>query len=94
MLTNRLDVPVRSLFASLLPDERRNDSHFVWLSNFDAERFWASSSAIKIPSLTQPDDQAMVNRLEEMTLLLAEDPDQAFGIFLTAQFPHEGVDTL
>lgn len=51
------------------------DGALLWLGNFEAERHWDHPGAIHLPSVTQPSDSAIVNRLEEMTLLLAGAPD-------------------
>ena len=63
------------MFADLLPTEARNEARFLWLSNFEAERFWAPAGAVQLPKISQGDDVAVVNRLEEMSLFLAEYPD-------------------
>jgi hypothetical protein len=66
---------VRACFASLAPPEAQNNLRFVWLNNFEAERFWVPRHALQLPKLSQPSDAAIVNRLEEMCLFLAQDPD-------------------
>jgi len=63
------------MFADLLPADARNEARFLWLSNFEAERFWAPAGAVQLPKISQGDDVAVVNRLEEMSLFLAEYPD-------------------
>jgi len=65
----------RALFASLLPPQAQSSFRFVWLNNFEAERFWAPRNAIQLPKFSQPADMAIVNRLEEMGLFLAQYPD-------------------
>ncbi|HEV2861254.1 MAG TPA: ATP-grasp domain-containing protein [Pyrinomonadaceae bacterium] len=67
--------PVRSLFEGLVPAEERGSARFLWLSNFEAERFWAPPGAVQLPKISQGDDVAVVNRLEEKSLFLAEYPD-------------------
>jgi hypothetical protein len=47
----------------------------LWIGNFEAERFWASSRSLRLPSVAQASDLSIANRLEEMTLFLAEAPD-------------------
>nr|AQQ74979.1 hypothetical protein [uncultured bacterium] len=71
----RPDSVVRRLFTGLLPPEVREKSRFVWMSNFEAERFWADKNVAQLPKFSQPEDVAIVNRLEEMSLFLAEEPD-------------------
>jgi hypothetical protein len=61
--------------ASLLPPEAGRSPRFIWLSNFEAERAWAQAGAVRLPTISRPDDQAVVNRLEEINLFLAEAPD-------------------
>ena len=63
------------MFENLLPADARNEARFLWLSNFEAERFWAPAGAVQLPKISQGDDVAVVNRLEEMSLFLAEYPD-------------------
>jgi hypothetical protein len=75
MTSPKFDNPVRSLFADLIPAEERNDARFLWLSNFEAERFWAPAGTVQLPKISQGDDVAVVNSLEEMSLFLAEYPD-------------------
>lgn len=75
MTSPKLDNPVRSLFAGLIPAEERASARFLWLSNFEAERFWAPAGAVQLPKISQGDDVAVVNRLEEKSLFLAEYPD-------------------
>jgi Pre ATP-grasp domain/Carbamoyl-phosphate synthase L chain, ATP binding domain len=65
----------RALFASLLPPRTQSSFRFVWLNNFEAERFWAPRHAVQLPKFSQPTDVAIVNRLEEMGLFLAQYPD-------------------
>ena len=65
----------RSLFASLVPPEAGERFSFLWLSNFESERFWTNQRAVQLPKISQPADSAIVNRLEEMVLFLAESPD-------------------
>jgi hypothetical protein len=65
----------RVCFASLSPSEAQDNVRFVWLNNFEAERFWAPRRAVQLPKLSQPSDVAIVNRLEEMSLFLAQAPD-------------------
>src|SRR5215510_747350 len=65
----------RALFASLLPPQAQNSLRFVWLNNFEAERFWALRHIIQLPKFSQSTDEAIVNRLEEMGLFLAQYPD-------------------
>jgi hypothetical protein len=65
----------RTCFASLIPPHTQSDFRFVWLNNFEAERFWAPRNAIQLPKFSQPTDAAIVNRLEEMGLFLAQYPD-------------------
>jgi D-alanine-D-alanine ligase-like ATP-grasp enzyme len=66
---------VRRLFQAVFPDPSAPDRRFVWLSNFDAERHWDVPGAVHLPSISQPAETAIVNRIEEMTLLLAGQPD-------------------
>jgi hypothetical protein len=66
---------VRTWFASLSPHKVQNDLRFVWLNNFEAERFWAPRHTIQLPKLSQPSDVAIINRLEEVSLFLARYPD-------------------
>ena len=65
----------RSLFASLVPPEAGERFSFLWLSNFESERFWTNQRAVQLPKISQPADSAIVTRLEEMVLFLAESPD-------------------
>jgi len=66
---------LRGLFTELIPAEERQGARFVWLANFEAERFWTLPKTAQLPKLSQSEDVAIVNRLEEMSLLLAEYPD-------------------
>lgn len=75
----------RALFSSLLPQPHNRS--IVWLHNFEAERFWASPQTVQLPNIGSPQDTALVNRLEEFgiflaqtndTLILREPPDPAF----------------
>jgi Pre ATP-grasp domain/ATP-grasp domain len=66
-------VSVRNLFSSLVPEEQAHS--FLWLSNFEAERFWSSPSDVRLPQISQPEQVAIANRLEEMSLFIAESPD-------------------
>jgi hypothetical protein len=75
MTAKKTDSVVRRLFTGLLPSEVREKSRFVWMSNFEAERFWTDRNVAQLPKFSQPEDVAIVNRLEEMTLFLAEEPD-------------------
>jgi hypothetical protein len=65
----------RALFANLLPPQTQRNLRFVWLNNFEAERFWAPRHAVQLPKFSQPTDAAIVNRLEEMGLFIAQYPD-------------------
>lgn len=65
----------RALFASLLPPQEQSNLRFVWVNNFEAERFWAPRQVAELPKFSQPTDVAIVNRLEEMGLFLAQYPD-------------------
>jgi hypothetical protein len=51
------------------------DAPFLWLGNFEAERHWDDPEAVHLPSVSMPADLAIVNRMEEMALLLAGKPD-------------------
>jgi hypothetical protein len=53
------------------------DGPFLWLGNFEAERHWDDPGAVHLPSVSMPADLAIVNRMEEMALLLAGKPDHA-----------------
>jgi hypothetical protein len=75
MTTQRSEVTLRKLFVNSLPARSQKDSRFVWLSNFEAERFWIKANTVQLPKFSQPDDVAIVNRLEEMNLFLAESTD-------------------
>jgi hypothetical protein len=75
MSTQRSEVTLRKLFVNSLPAESQRDCRFVWLSNFEAERFWVKPNTVQLPKFSQPDDVAIVNRLEEMNLFLAEGAD-------------------
>ena len=75
MTTESPTTSVRSMAASLLPPETRRPPRFIWLSNFEAERAWTQAGAVRLPTLSEPDDRAIINRLEEMNLFLAEAPD-------------------
>src|SRR5215471_3986696 len=66
---------VRTWFANLLPPKAQRSLRFVWLNNFEAERFWAPRHAVQLPKFSQPTDAAIVNRLEEMGLFIAQYPD-------------------
>lgn len=66
---------VRDLFSTLVPEQQSHSFHFVWLSNFEAERFWSSPSDVHLPQFSQPEQIAIANRLEEMSLFIAEAPD-------------------
>lgn len=65
----------RSLFLNLVPEESRKQVRFIHLSNFEAERYWTESASIQLPKISQSTETAIVNRLEEMVLLLSESPD-------------------
>src|SRR5208283_5025216 len=51
------------------------DGPFLWLGNFEAERHWDDPKAVHLPSVSMAADLAIVNRMEEMALLLAGKPD-------------------
>ena len=68
-------VNVRNLFSTLVPERQVSSFRFVWLSNFEAERFWSSPSEVHLPQFSQPEQVAIANRLEEMSLFIAEYPD-------------------
>ncbi len=68
-------VSVRNLFSTLVPERQTHSGRFVWLSNFEAERFWSSPSDVHLPQFSQPEQVAIANRLEEMSLFVAEYPD-------------------
>lgn len=74
MTTNRPSI-VRRLYTGLLPLTAQASARFVWMSNFEAERFWTDKKAVQLPRLSQPEDAAIINRLEETSLFLAEAPD-------------------
>lgn len=75
MTTNVAAPSVRSLCSRLVPAETRGTFRFVWLGNFEAERFWSQPGTVELPKISAPAQTAIVNRLEEMSLLLAESPD-------------------
>jgi hypothetical protein len=75
MTTQGSELSLRKLFVNSLPAEERSNARFVWLSNFEAERFWVQPNTAQLPKFSQPDDVAIVNRLEEMNLFLAEASD-------------------
>lgn len=66
---------IGDVLRTLLPAAADSGSRFIWISNFEAERFWAHPGSMRLPSVSQAADVAIVNRLEEMTLFLAEAPD-------------------
>lgn len=65
----------RRLFLGLLQGLEPAAARFVWIANFEAEKFWAPANAVQLPRLSPVGDSAIVNCLEEMILFLAEDPD-------------------
>jgi hypothetical protein len=75
MTAFRTEGLVRGMFANLLPSDARENFRFVWMSNFEAERFWTGQNVVQLPKFSQPEDIAIVNRLEEINLFLAEYPD-------------------
>jgi hypothetical protein len=66
---------VAGMFRGLLPESAGPDAKLIWITNFDAERFWAHPGSLRLPALSQASDAAIVNRLEEIALFLAERPD-------------------
>jgi len=67
---------VRRLLASAFRGAASvGDGPFLFLGNFEAERHWDDPEAVHLPSISMASDSAIVNRLEEMALLLAGEPD-------------------
>jgi Pre ATP-grasp domain/Carbamoyl-phosphate synthase L chain, ATP binding domain len=66
---------ITDMFRALLPESAAPDARLIWISNFEAERFWTHPETLHLPAVSQVSDVAIVNRLEEMTLFLAESPD-------------------
>lgn len=65
----------RRLLSSAFCSPSGRDGPFLWLGNFEAERHWDDPAALHLPSIPMTADATIVNRLEEMTLLLAGAPD-------------------
>lgn len=65
----------RDLFSSCKLNTQPGRERFVWLNNFECEQFWASARTARLFSLTSPAENAIVNRMEEMCLWLAGEPD-------------------
>jgi hypothetical protein len=65
----------RSLFAGLVPQDSEQSPRFVWINNYEAERFWAKSNTAQLPKISQPDEVILVNRMEEMGLFLTAHSD-------------------
>ena len=74
-MTQTITKSPRSRFMDQASPKMPDSARLVWLSNFEAEPFWTPEGMLQLPKLSQADDGAIVNRLEEMSLLLAEKPD-------------------
>jgi pre ATP-grasp domain-containing protein/carbamoyl-phosphate synthase L subunit-like protein len=59
----------------LLPRKAAAEARLIWMANFEAERYWAAPQSLHLPSVSQMADVAIVNRMEEMSLFLAQAPD-------------------
>jgi biotin carboxylase len=66
---------VRALLLRCAPEHVRERVRFVWLNNFECEQFWADPGTVRLPSLSSSAESAIVNRMEEMCLWLAGEPD-------------------
>lgn len=74
-MTNTPLTSARSLFTSQDGSNAPDSTRFVWLTNFEAEPFWTPKGMLQLPKISQSEDTAVVNRLEEISLLLVEHPD-------------------
>lgn len=66
---------MKCLLNRLLNSARPPIQRIVWLCNLEAEQFWTDPGMVQLPRVSSPEDLALVNRLEEMSLLLADDCD-------------------
>jgi len=70
---------------------QRESASFVYLNNFEVEEHWKQADAAQMPSISMGSSKKIVNRMEEMGLLLASENDY---VILQKEVDHDYLEYL